>query len=265
MFDIIRLSQYILAESSGHGEEGGAHHVYVNIYGLFFYIALAIIIVGVTATFAKKGLNTRYFTNKLTQYYEQLYYFVESLCVGIIGAHGRKYMPMVFTFWLMIFVSNVLALMMPTAPTANLSFNVGIALIAIGYVQYEGIRANGFFGHFAHFAGPKMGLALIPINLMIFVIEIISEAMKNVSLSLRLFGNIDGGHQAAVAMNHLGDAIYVPVGAFLMPIKLLTCVVQALIFCLLFCVYLSLVTHHDEDHGHDHGHEGTHEPTPASA
>ncbi len=265
MFDMFQLSRYLLAESAAHGEETGGHHVFVNIYGLFFYIAIAIIVIGATAMIAKKGLNKRYFTNKITQYYEQLYYFIESLCVGIIGAHGRKYMPMVFTLWLMIFVSNVIALLAPTAPTANLSFNVGIALIAIGYVQFEGIRANGFIGHFSHFAGPKMGIALIPINLMIFVIEIISEAMKNVSLSLRLFGNIDGGHQAAVAMNHLGDSIFVPVGAFLMPIKLLTCVVQALIFCLLFCVYLSLVTHHDEDHGHDHGHDGAHDPKPVTA
>ena len=40
-----------------------------------------------------------------------------------------------------------------------------------------------------------------------------------------------------------------------MPIKFLTVVVQAMIFCLLTCVYLSLVTHHDE--GHDEHH---HEP-----
>lgn len=213
---------------------------------------------------AKKGLNNRFFTNKITSWFEQLYLFLENLAVGIIGDHGRKYLPMLFVFWTMIFVGNLIALAFPTSTTADLSFNLGLALLAIGYVQYEGIRANGFFGHFAHFAGPKMGPALILINVMLFVIELISEMMKNVSLSLRLYGNIDGGHRAADSMNELGKHLYnlggfefhIPFGAFLLPIKMLTCVVQALIFCLLLCVYLSLVTHHDhgDDHEHEHGH-----------
>ena len=171
------------------------------------------------------------------------------MCVGIIGPHGRKYMPMILTFWLVIFVGNLVALFMPTSPTADLSFNLAMALISIGYVQFEGMRANGVLGHLSHFAGPKLGIALVPISLMIFVIEVISELMKNVSLSLRLFGNISGGHQAVLAMDKLGGG-WIPVGAFLMPIKLLTCIVQALIFSLLTCVYISLVTHHEHEGDH---------------
>lgn len=260
MLKTLQLLPNILAAEETHAaaEHGGGHHA-VSLATLFFYLALAIIIIIVTFAIAKSGLNRRFFTKPLTKYYEQLYIFIENTCVGIIGSHGRKYMPMVMTFWLVIFVSNLIALVAPTSPTADLSFNLGMALIAIGYVQYEGIRQNGFVGHFSHFAGPKMGLALIPINGMIFVIELISEMMKNVSLSLRLYGNIDGGHRAAVAMNKLGEGIFVPYGAFLLPIKLLTCIVQALIFCLLFCVYLSLVTHGD-DHGHDHDDDNDKKP-----
>lgn len=263
MLKLLQLMPNILAAEEVHaaaeeaGKHGGGHHE-VTLATLLFYLFLAIAIILVTFSMAKTGLNKRFFTKPLTKYYEQLYVFVENLCVGIIGSHGRKYMPMVMTFWLVIFVSNLISLIAPTAPTADLSFNLGMALIAVGYVQYEGIRSNGFFGHFSHFAGPKMGLALIPINGMIFIIEIISETMKNVSLSLRLYGNIDGGHRAAEAMNQLGGGI-IPVGAFLLPVKLLTCVVQALIFCLLFCVYISLVTHGD-DHGHDH--EEAHDKKP---
>jgi len=155
--------------------------------------------------------------------------------------------------WMIIFVSNIVSLFFPTAPTADLSFNLALALISIGYVQWEGMKANGVAGHFSHFAGPKLGGGLVLISLMIFVIELISEVMKNVSLSLRLFGNIEGGHQAVVAMNELGAGVYIPIGFFLLPVKLLTCVVQALIFTLLTCVYISLVTHHEEE-SHEHGH-----------
>ncbi|MFO0045108.1 MAG: F0F1 ATP synthase subunit A, partial [Armatimonadota bacterium] len=176
--------------------------------------------------------------------------------VGSFGADGRKYIPFIITFWMVIFFSNVVALFVPVAPTADLSFNLGMALCSIGYVQYEGMKANGVFGHLKHFAGPKLGLAMIPITLMIFMIEVISEVMKNLSLTLRLFGNIDGGHQAAEAMSKLAGGAagvhWIPAGTLLVPVKFLTCVVQAMIFCLLTCVYLSLVTHHEEEGAHAH-------------
>ena len=45
---------------------------------------------------------------------------------------------------------------------------------------------------------------------------------------------------------------WIPAGTLLVPVKFLTCVVQAMIFCLLTCVYLSLVTHHEEEGAHAH-------------
>jgi F-type H+-transporting ATPase subunit a len=231
----------------------GGHDI--SFLGLFAYVGLVVVILFALMALAKSAFGKeRVFKNFWAQRFEQVYLFIDNMCVGIIGEHGRKYVPFILTFWLVIFVSNVVALFMPFGPTADLSWNLGMALIAIGYVQFEGMKANGVLGHFSHFAGPKLPIALIPITGMIFVIEIISEIMKNVSLSLRLFGNIHGGHEAVEAMNKLGEGIYVPVGAFLLPIKVLTCLVQALIFCLLTCVYLSLVTHHDHGDEHDHGH-----------
>jgi F-type H+-transporting ATPase subunit a len=241
------------------------------------YVGFVLAIILVTMAIAKKGLNPRVITNPITQAYEHVYLFVRQMCVGIIGSHGEKFVPFILTFWLMIFVSNVVALFFPTSPTADLSFNLGMALVSIGYVQYAGVAsqvehlrhegragpgavATAILRHIGHFAGPKLGIAFIAINGLIFLIEIISELMKNVSLSLRLFGNIEAGHLAVDAMNQLGDSIYVPVGALLlMPIKLLTCIVQALIFCLLTCVYISLVTHHEEEGHKDHA------PVPATA
>lgn len=245
---------------AGHEAAAEAGHHTVGYWGIMAYVGLVIAILFVCMILAKRGLNSRFFSNKITACFEQLYYFIENLAVGIIGAHGRKYIPMLMVFWLMIFVSNLVSLFFPTAPTADLGFNLAMALLGIGYVQYEGMRANGILGHWGHFAGPKLTGALIGINLLIFPIELISEAMKNLSLTLRLYGNIHGGHEAVLAMNKLGESIYVPVGAFLLPVKLLTCVVQALIFCLLMCVYIGLVTSHDHDE--EHVHEGAHGHAP---
>ncbi|MBS1709962.1 MAG: F0F1 ATP synthase subunit A [Armatimonadetes bacterium] len=253
MGDLLHLGTTLLAE--GGAEHGAAHHG-ANFVGLMVYLVAIIGVVVYLLADAKKGLNNRYFTRWTTQRLEQLYLFVENMAVGIIGAHGRKYIPMVMTLWLLIFFGNLTALFFATSPTADLSFNLGLALIAVFYVQWEGMRANGVGGHFKHFAGPKLSGALMILTPMIFIIELVSEMMKNLSLSLRLYGNIDGGHKAAEAMNELGKSAYVPFGAFLMPLKLMTCVVQALIFTLLFCVYLSLVTHadHGDAHGEAHAH-----------
>lgn len=261
-----------LLASAAEGGEGGGHHG-PSFWGVVAYLVFVLITLFVLMAYAKKGINNRVFKNPITACFEQLYLFIQNMVVGIIGPHGRKYVPMMMVFWMVIFTSNFVALFFPTAPTADIGFNLGMALIAIGYVQWEGMSGHyahlrhegkdpftaailGFGRHFSHFAGPKLGIAMIPITLMIFVIELISEVMKNVSLTLRLYGNIHGGHMAVDAMNALGKDIYVPVGAFLLPIKLLTCVVQALIFTLLTSVYISLVTHHEDDHGKEHGHEG---------
>jgi F-type H+-transporting ATPase subunit a len=249
--------------------EGGTHGA--SFWGLFIYFALTLAIVIAALTMAKKSFSQRVFKDRPAQLVEQVYIFVENLCVGTIGPHGRKYVPFIMTLWLVIFVSNFLALFMSTAPTADLGFNLGMALCVVGYVQWEGMRAHGVGGHLAHFAGPKLAVLADPktwmfflITMLLFGIEIVSELMKNLSLSLRLFGNIDGGHRAVEAMNpmlvkYIGEVgNYIPVGMFLMPIKLLTVIVQALIFCLLTCVYLGMVTGggHDEEHGHG-------EPAPA--
>jgi F-type H+-transporting ATPase subunit a len=92
---------------------------------------------------------------------------------------------------------------------------------------------------------------------MLFPIELISELMKNVSLPLRLFGNIHGGHVAVETLNtQYGPMMHFPVGGLLILVKLLTVIVQALVFTMLTCVYISLVTHHEEEHGG--GHEPAH-------
>jgi F-type H+-transporting ATPase subunit a len=245
-----------------------AHEKFQETFlGTTLYAALVIFLIFGLLAYAKKGLSGRVFKNPITQGTEQLYLFIENMCVGIIGPHGRKYVPFIGSLWLLIFVGNVVALSFGFSPTASLSFNLGMALCSIAYVQYEGIRTNGFWGHLSHFAGPKMGIAMIGINILIFVIEIVSELMKNASLSLRLYGNIFGGGEAVHAMNKLGEAALIPAGEFLLPIKLLTVVVQAMIFCLLTCVYISLVTQHHDDHAEHHeGPEGDHSHTaPAHA
>lgn len=224
-------------------------------FTIFAYVALVLIVIFALLAQARKGIQGRVFTNPWTQRAEQLYLFLENLATGIIGPHGRQFLPMLATYWLFIFFSNFLGLFLQATPTADLSLNFALSISAVVYVQYQSIKANGIGGYFAHFAGPKLTGAMMLVSAMIFIIEVISEAMRMLSLSLRLYGNIHGGHVVVDNLNKLGDIhlggleLHLPIGGLLLPIKLLTCVVQAMVFCLLLCVYIGLVTHHDDaDH-----------------
>lgn len=220
---------------------------------IFAYLGFCLAVGAVLIAIARTGMSGRVFKNPVTQWAEQAYLFIEHLCLSIIGPHGRKYVPFIMTLWLVIFLSNVLGLFLPHAPMADWSITFGMALVVFVYVQYEGIRANGPWGHVKHFAGPKLeGIVLIAlITPLIFCIEIVSEFAKILSLSIRLYGNISAGHVARGTIDNLVPALPV-LGAFLLPLEMLVAVVQAFVFVVLTAIYLSLVTHHEGD---EHGHE----------
>ena len=214
-------------------------------WGIFCYSALAVLIVFVFVALARRGITKRLFVGLPARLAEHLFHFLEGMAVNVIGSNGRKYVPYLLSLWMFIFVANVMGLVLQFTPTADLSLNLSLSIMTVIYVQYEGMRANGLFGHLRHFAGPKLPGAMVAIGGLIFCVEIISEAMKMVSLSLRLYGNIEGGHIVVSSLNSIVPAI--PFGGLLLPIKLFTCVIQAFVFVMLTCVYLALVTSHDHD------------------
>ncbi len=174
---------------------------------------------------------------------------------GVIGPGGEKYVPLVGTLFLFIYVSNLWGLL-PVfhSPTANLSTTLALGLVVFFYVQYVGIRERGLKGYLAHFWGP------IPAaGILLFPIEIISEMVKPFTLAMRLFGNIFGEDTVIVVLATLGVAIlpklpFIPVQFPVLVLALLTTFVQALVFTLLTCIYLSLQSHHEEHSGEEAAH-----------
>jgi F-type H+-transporting ATPase subunit a len=182
------------------------------------------------------------------------------MCVGVIGPHGRKYIPLIMTVYLLILFSNLIGLVGLGAPTAWLGFTLGLAIVVVFYVQYEGIRVNGPLGYIKHFFGPSLGMKWwtglpIFIALLMFFIEVVSEVAKNFSLSLRLQGNISGEHMVSKTfgdMVPLTETFSLPVQTPLVLLGVFVCLVQALVFTMLSCVYLSLFTSHEGDEAHAH-------------
>ena len=176
---------------------------------------------------------------------------IKDLVVNVIGEDGFKYFPVVATFAVLILVSNLMG-MIPLfmAPTGSVNVTLALGLTSFVYFNYIGIKENGLWGYIAHFTGPKLPALMLPITGLIFVIEIVSTAIRPLTLGVRLFANMFADEQLSSQIANLAPPytqILVPV--VLMPLGVFVAFVQTLVFTLLSMIYISLVV------SHDHGHE----------
>src|SRR5437899_8175877 len=109
----------------------------------------------------------------------------------VMGHEGRRYLPLLATLGLFILTGNLMSLVPGLAgPTGNLNTTGACALVVFVAYRWIGARKQGLVAYLKHFAGP-VPLALKP---LMFVIEVISHLARPLSLTLRLFGNMVGGH-----------------------------------------------------------------------
>jgi len=135
------------------------------------------------------------------------------------------------------------------AATANLSVPLVLTLTVFTLYQLEGIRAKGFLNYFRGWIprGTPPGM-----RVPIFVIEVISQFVRIISLSVRLFANILAGHLLILFM---GGGLVVLLGlaalGFLtMPMAIaffifevgLVATLQAFIFATLTSIYFGEAT-----------------------
>ncbi|GAA7692415.1 F0F1 ATP synthase subunit A [Helicobacter pylori] len=178
----------------------------------------------------------------LQNVYESIISAILSVAKDIIGEElARKYFPLAGTIALYVFFSNMIGIIPGfESPTASWSFTLVLALIVFFYYHFEGIRVQGFFKYFAHFAGPVKWLAPF-----MFPIEIISHFSRIVSLSFRLFGNIKGDDMFLLIMLLLVPWA-VPVAPFM--VLFFMGILQAFVFMILTYVYLAGAVLTDEGH-----------------
>lgn len=168
----------------------------------------------------------------------------------IVGPHGLKYLPVVATFGVLIFVANVMAFipgLLPPTASVNVTFALGISSFI--YYNYIGIKENGIFGHLKHFMGPVLFIAPL-----LFIIEVISNFVRPVSLGIRLFGNIFADEQVAATITNLAP----PYSYWLLPLPtmalgLFVAFMQTFVFVFLSVLYVAEVSHHDDHEAHDDG------------
>jgi F-type H+-transporting ATPase subunit a len=129
------------------------------------------------------------------------------------------------------------------AATANLSVTLALALITFLATHVEGVRYNGparYFKSWIPEGAPKPLLALI------VPLEVISQFMRLISLSVRLFANMLAGHMLILVMIGL---VFI-ITPWILPVSLIVAAgiyffevvivvtIQAFVFALLSAIYI---------------------------
>ena len=151
---------------------------------------------------------------------------------------------------------DIFGLAVPTfaiyAATANISVPLMLTLVVWISYNIEGIRTHGFFGYLKTWMPPGLE-DMNPIGRgAIFVIEAISQFVRLISLSVRLFANILAGHLLILFMGG-GLAVLLglaALGALTFPLAfafwifevVLIATLQAFIFSILTAIYIGGAT-----------------------
>jgi F-type H+-transporting ATPase subunit a len=171
---------------------------------------------------------------------------------SMAGPLADRYVPFIGSTFLFIFVMNLLGILPAgRSPTMALSITFAMGLTAFVVVQFYCFRDAGPVSVLKHLAGPVWWMAPL-----IFCAELLSELVRPVSLSMRLFGNIYGEDNVIEAFMHLGG--WIPLQLPILLLALLTSFLQAYIFTMLCTYYISSKVVHEEghgEHGDEHGHE----------
>lgn len=149
----------------------------------------------------------------------------------------RKYFPLVGTLFIFILICNYSGLLPFAghadgfqAPTSNINFPAGMAILVIILVQIIGIKEHRGMGTYKRMIQPFV--FLLPLML-------IDELAKPISLTFRLYGNTFGDEQVVDVFREICPIGLPVVMQFLIVILAL---IQALVFSLLTAIYIGEAT-----------------------
>jgi F-type H+-transporting ATPase subunit a len=170
-----------------------------------------------------------------------------------------RYFPYIATLFMFLAVSNLISFIpLPVghesslpfgipdfalyAATANINVTLGLTLVTFIVYNYEGVRAHGPLGYIKTLI-PDAPKAIKP---FIFALELLSQMLRLVSLSVRLFANLLAGHLLiimcagfVVLLGNFAGLIAIPVGVFFYTFEwVLIAGLQAFIFAMLSGIYI---------------------------
>jgi len=156
---------------------------------------------------------------------------LKDLLRDIIGHDGDKYIYIIGAYAVFIFLCNIFGLFyFLQPPTSNPNTTFALSISAFLYYNFQGIREQGFVHYLKHFMGPVLWLAPL-----MFIIEMIGNFARILSLGMRLFGNIYGEHTAT--------GIFTSLVPFVVPFPMMAlgifgALLQTFVFIMLLTVYI---------------------------
>ena len=180
----------------------------IGISKAVVYLWLAVLIaVGLTLWIVRGGLRT---DPKRTQSVVEVLYTFSETNIGqatLPKAAYVRWFPYVASLFVFIWVLNMISFIpLPLdthnplwgsipgltiyAATSNLSVTLTLTLLTVMISHVEGVRANGFVPYFKSWIPPSPK-ALLP---AMIILEVLSQFLRIISLSVRLFANMLGGH-----------------------------------------------------------------------
>jgi len=262
------------AETPEEEEHGIAqvlmHHVVDARYGHFFVAGVdlgptkhlvffgvaALLVIGIVQI-SLRGYREGGVPSGLGSAVEALVVFVrDEIAEKNIGHDdGRKFTPLLLSFFFFILVAALLGLLPFSATsTGNISVTLGLAFVSFLAQQYGGISKFGMVHHFMGLVPPGLPPWLVPIMIPV---EILSMFTKPFALMVRLFANMLAGHMVITTLLlliPLMAAISTALGVFMIPIslglslfilflELLVAFIQAYIFTLLSAIFIGMYVH----------------------
>lgn len=164
---------------------------------------------------------------------------------------SKKILPLIATFFLFIVTANLLALIpgflgsffietvdgklsILRSPNSDLTTTLALALFSVLAIQFFSLQALGikkYIGRFFNFSSP--------IKFILGFFEIISEGVKVLSFSFRLFGNIFAGEVLLLVIAFLVPYI-IPLP--FMILEVFIGIIQAFIFAMLTLTFIKTST-----------------------
>jgi F-type H+-transporting ATPase subunit a len=226
------------------------------------YIILIILLVLAVVLTAKSQL-TLVPKNRFVGTIDWLVNFAQNdIGYGVLGNEAKQHIPFLLTLFFFILFSNLVGLIPGSkAATGTMGTTITLAVISFVYFTYHGVKKQGGLHYLKSFA-PK-GLKPAPLAAFIWFLELVSNVLRLLTLSVRLFANMFAGHLLLGVLAILTTLFIEPImagislesGLFglagIMWLLLLTVLyalevfvacVQAYVFALLSSVYVSLAT-----------------------
>lgn len=227
-------------------------HVYykISLFGIDLSITKAVIVLWLAALvvfliFWIPSRRPKLIPKTWQNIVESLIEFVrEGLVLEIMGEEGKPYFSVLATFFLFIFVTNLLGLIPGSFPaTSQMGTTAAWAIIVfILYNAVGVIKQRGPLKYLKTFVPPGTPMALAP---FMFILEIISHIARPISLAIRLFANIVAGHMVLGVFTLLAftSVIWIKLLPFSMIVimylfEILVAGLQAYIFTILAAIYI---------------------------